>query len=180
MPLPASQPYGLLAEFTTAADILHAAEKVRAAGFQRWDVFTPFPVHGMDRAMGLANSRVGYVAFCGGVAGFATGMVMIWFLNAFDYPILIGGKPMFSPFSAFPPAFELTLLFSAFGAVFGMLCFNRLPRLHHPLLKHRSFALASHDRYFLVIETADPNYSEAETRQLLAAAGSQRIELVEE
>ncbi len=180
MPLPASQPYGLLAEFTTAADILHAAEKVRAAGFQRWDVFTPFPVHGMDRAMGLANSRVGYVAFCGGVAGLATGMVMIWFLNAFDYPILIGGKPMFSPFSAFPPAFELTLLFSAFGAVFGMLCFNRLPRLHHPLLKHRSFALASHDRYFLVIETADPNYSEAETRQLLAAAGSQRIELVEE
>jgi hypothetical protein len=175
-----SQPFGLLAEFTTAADILHAAEQVRDAGFRRWDVFTPFPVHGMDRAMGLKNSMVGYVAFGGGATGYATGMLMIWFMNSFDYPILIGGKPLFSPFSAFPPAYELTILFSAFGAILGMLCFNRLPRLHHPLLKHRSFALASHDRYFLVVETADPKYSETETRKLLEGTGSQRIELVED
>ena len=175
-----SHPYGLLAEFTTAADILHAAEKVRDAGFRRWDVFTPFPVHGMDRAMGLKNSMVGYVAFCGGVTGYTTGMLMIWFMNSFDYPILIGGKPLFSPFSAFPPSYELTILFSAFGSILGMLFFNRLPRLHHPLLKHRSFALASHDRYFLVVETADPKYSESETRKLLESTGSQRIELVED
>ena len=172
--------FGLLAEFETAADILHAAQKVRDAGFRKWDVFTPFPVHGLDRAMGMKNSRVGWFAFCGGVTGYATGMLMIWFMNKFDYPLIVGGKPMFSPFSAFPPSYELTILFGAFGAIFGMLFLNRLPRLHHPLLKHRRFGLASHDRYFLVIETGDPKYSEAETRKLLEATGSKCIELVEE
>ena len=81
---------------------MHAAEKVRDAGFRSWDVFTPFPVHGMDKAMGLRNSKVGWFSFLGGVTGYTTGMLMIWFMNAFDYPILVGGKPMFSPFSAFP------------------------------------------------------------------------------
>jgi len=172
--------YGILAEFTTPADAMRAAEKVRDAGFRRWDVFTPFPVHGMDKAMGLKNSRVGWFSFIGGVTGYTTGMLMIWFLNAVDYPILIGGKPLFSPFGAFPPSYELTILLGAFGAIGGMLFLNRLPRLHHPLLKHRRFALASHDRFFVVIETADPKFNEVEIRKLLEAAGSRRIELVEE
>ena len=176
----ASKPYGILAEFETAADILHAAEKVRDAGFHRWDVFTPFPLHGMDKAMGLKNSKVGWFSFCSGVTGYTTGMLLIWFCNAYDYPILIGGKPMFSPFSAFPPSYELTILFGAFGAIFGMLFLNRLPRLHHPLLKHQRFALATHDRFFVVIETGDPKYSETETRRLLASLGSRHIELVED
>jgi hypothetical protein len=172
--------FGIMAEFETPADAMHAAEQVRDAGFRRWDVFTPFPVHGMDKAMGLKNSKVGWFSFIGGVTGYATGMLMIWFCNKFDYPVLIGGKPLFSPFSAFPPSYELTILLGAFGAIGGMLFLNRLPRLHHPLLKNRRFALATHDRYFVVIETADPKYNEVETRKLLEAAGSKRIELVEE
>jgi hypothetical protein len=175
-----ANPYGLLAEFDTPADIMHAAEQVRDAGYQRWDVFTPYPVHGMDRAMGLKNSKVGWFSFIGGVTGYTSGMLLIWFTNAFDYPIVIGGKPMFSPFSAFPPSYELTILLGAFGAIFGMLFLNRLPRLHHPLFKAKRFALATHDKYFLVIETSDPRYSEAETRKLLEAAGSTRIETVED
>jgi hypothetical protein len=174
------KPYGILAEFETAADILHAAEKVRDAGFRKWDVFTPFPVHGMDRAMGMKNSNVGWFGFVGGVTGYTTGMLLIWFCNAFDYPLIVGGKPMFSAYSAFPPSYELTILFTAFGAIGGMLFLNRLPRLHHPLLKHKRFGLATHDRYFLVIETGDPEYSETATRKLLESAGSQRIEMVEE
>lgn len=172
--------FGIMAEYTTPADAMHAAEKVRDAGFRKWDVFTPFPVHGMDKAMGLKNSKVGWFSFVGGVTGYTTGMLMIWFLNAIDYPIVIGGKPMFSPFSAFPPSYELTILLGAFGAIGGMLFLNRLPRLHHPLLKNKRFALATHDRYFVVIETADPKFNEVETRKLLEAAGSKRIELVEE
>ncbi len=159
--------YGIIAEFVTPADAMHAAEKVRDNGFRKWDVFTPYPVHGMDKAMGLKNSRVGWFSFIGGVTGFTSGMLMIWWMNAVDYPILIGGKPMFSPFSAFPPSYELTILFGAFGALGGMLFLNRLPRLHHPLLKHRRFAYASHDRFYIVIETSDPKYSENETRRLL-------------
>ena len=172
--------FGIMAEYETPADAIHAAEKVRDAGFRSWDVFTPFPVHGMDKAMGLKNSKVGWFSFLGGVTGYTTGMLMIWFLNAIDYPIVIGGKPMFSPFSAFPPSYELTILFGAFGAIGGMLFLNRLPRLHHPLLKNRRFALATHDKFFVVIETADPKFNEVETRKLLEAAGSKRIELVEE
>ena len=176
----ASKPYGIIAEFLTPADAIHAAEMVRDAGFRKWDVYTPFPVHGMDQAMGLDNSKVGYIAFAGGLTGYFSGMLMIWWMNAVDYPIMIGGKPMFSPYGAIPPCYELTILLGAFGSLFGMLALNRLPRLHHPLLKHRRFALASHDRFFVVIETADPKYSETETRKLLTSAGSQRIELVEE
>jgi hypothetical protein len=87
---------------------------------------------------------------------------------------------MFSPFGAFPPSYELTILLGSFGALFGMLFLNRLPRLHHPLLKNRRFALATHDRFFLVIETSDLKYSESETRKLLESLGSRHIELVEE
>ena len=180
MPDTLSRPYGMIAEFETSADILHAAEKVRDAGFRRWDVYTPFPVHGMDKAMGMKNSKVGWFSFIGGVSGYTLGMLMIWYMNAYDYRIVVGGKPMFSPFSAFPPSYELTILLGSFGAILGMLFLNRLPRLHHPLLKHQRFALATHDRFFVVIETADPKYAEAETRQLLESTGSKHIEIVEE
>src|ERR1043166_8617498 len=172
--------YGMIAEFRTAAAVMHAAEKVRDAGFRKWDVFTPFPVHGMDRAMGLKNSKVGWFTFLGGVAGYTTGMLMIWWMNAYDYRIVVGGKPMFSPYSAFPPSYELTILFGAFGALFGMLFLNRLPRLHHPLLKHKRFEQVTHDKFFIVIETEDPKYSETETRKLLETTGSKHIEMVEE
>jgi hypothetical protein len=175
-----AKPYGMIAEFTTSAGVLHAAEKVRDAGFRKWDVFTPFPVHGMDKAMGLKNSKVGWFAFLGGVSGYASGMLMIWFMNALDYPIVVGGKPMFSPHSAFPPSYELTILLGAFGSLFGMLFLNRLPRLHHPLLKNKRFALVTHDRFFIVIECADPKYAEVEARQLLENAGSRHIEVVED
>ena len=180
MPETSMQSYGIVAEFETAADVLHAAEKVRDAGFRRWDVYTPFPIHGMDKAMGMKNSKVGWFSFIGGVSGYTLGRLMIWWMNAYDYPIVIGGKPMFSPFSAFPPSYELTILLGSFGALFGMLFLNRLPRLYHPLLKNRRFALATHDRFFVVIETSDPRYSEAETRHLLEGLGSKHIEVVEE
>jgi hypothetical protein len=175
-----SNAYAIMAEFETPAGVLEAAQKVRDAGFRNWDVFTPFPVHGMDRAMGIKNSKVGWFSFLGGCTGYATGMLMIWFMNAVDYKIVIGGKPMFSPFAAFPPSYELTILFGSFGALLGMLFLNRLPRLHHPLLKNRRFALATHDRFFVVIETSDAKFSDAETRRLLESLGSKHIEWVEE
>lgn len=175
-----TKPYGVIAEFTTPAAVMHAAEKVRDAGYTRWDVFTPFPVHGMDRAMGLRNSRVGWFSFIGGVTGYTSGMLIIWYMNAHNYPIIVGGKPMFSPFYSFPPSYELTILFGAFGAILGMLFLNRLPRLHHPLLKNRRFAQVTHDRFYVVIECTDPNYSDPDTFKLLEKLGSNHIEVVEE
>ena len=173
--------YGLLAVFDTPADAMHAAEKVRDAGYSKWDVHTPYPVHGLDAAMGLPNSKVGWFTFIGGATGYTTGMIMIWWMNAFDYKIVIGGKPMFSPFYAFPVSYELTILFASFGSLIGMFLLNRLPRLHHPLLKNRRFCQgATHDKFILVIETADPKFNAEETRKLLASAGSKHIEMVED
>ena len=173
--------YGLMAVFDNPADAMHAAEKVRDAGYTKWDVHTPFPVHGMDAAMGLPNSKVGWFTFCGGAIGYTTGMTMIWWMNAYDYKIVIGGKPMLSPFFSFPVSYELTILLASFGSLIGMFLLNRLPRLHHPLLKNRKFcAGASHDKFIVVIETADPKFNTEETRKLLASAGSKHIELVED
>ncbi len=172
------QPYGILAEFDTPAATVAAAEKIRDAGYTRWDVHTPFPVHGMDEAMGLKNSPVGWFTFFGGATGFFGGNLMIWFMNAFDYGIAVGGKPLFSPFSAFPVSYELTILLAAFGSLIGMLFVNHLPRLHHPLLKNRRFANATHDKFYVVIECADPEYAEEETHALLKEVGSHHLEVV--
>ncbi len=175
-----SRTYGILAEFETPADVMHAAEQVRDAGYKKWDVHTPFPVHGMDQAMGLKNSVVGYFTFVGGATGLTLGMSMIWFMNKFDYAIVVGGKPLFSPLYAFPVSYELTILLGAFATLFGMFALNRLPRLHHPLLKHPRFRGATHDKFYIVIECVDSNYSGVETKALLEKAGGKHIEMVEE
>jgi len=176
----ATAKYGLLAEFDTTADTLHAAAIVRDAGYRRWDVFTPFPVHGMDGAMGLKNSKVGWFTFCGGLTGFTCGMLMIWYMNAYNYPIVVGGKPLFSPIFSFPVAYELTILLGAFGSLLGMLFLNRLPRLYHPLFRSARFTQVTHDKFFIAIEATDPKYSDIETRRLLEQAGARHIEEVRE
>ena len=173
-------PYGIMAEFENAADTMHAAEKIRDEGYTIWDVHSPFPVHGMDDAMGLDNSKVGWFTFCCGLCGFFGGMLMIWYMNAYDYGIPVGGKPNFSPFGSFPVAYEMTILSGAFGSLFGMLFLNRLPKFHHPLLKNMRFADVTHDKFFVVIEADDPKYEEEVTHALLKKAGSKHIELVNE
>src|ERR1019366_1165230 len=157
--------------YDTPAAILEAAEKVRDAGYQRWDVFTPFPIHGLDKVMGLKNSLVGWVALASGGAALLTTMGLIWFCTAFDYPLIVGGKPMFSPPMSFVPSYIMMVLGAAVGAFVGMLVLNGLPRLHHPLLQKARFALASRDKFFLVIGANDPKFSETETRRLLESLG---------
>ena len=170
--------YGLLAEFDTAADIMHAAEKVRDSGYKRWDVYTPFPVHGMDDAMGLKKSKVGWFTFFAGAAGLTLGYLMIWWMNAYDYAIVVGGKPLFSPIFSFPVAYECTILLAAFGSLGGMLFLNRLPSWYSPLFSSERFKKATHDKFFLAIEATDPKFSDNETRKLLEDAGSKHIEEV--
>ena len=110
--------YGLIAEFDSPASVLQAAEKVRDAGYRRWDVFSPFPVHGLDKVMGLKNSRVGAFSFVFGAGAFIGTMLMIWYMNAFDYPILTGGKPVFSLPMSVVPSYILLVLGAALGAFF--------------------------------------------------------------
>ena len=174
-----SKPHGLLAEFHTAADIFEAAMRCRDAGFTKWDVYTPFPIHGMDEAMGLRKSPVGWFTFCGGFTGFFTGMTMIWYMNKFDYPLVVGGKPYFSPMFAFPVAYELTILFTAFATIGGMLFLNGLPMHYHPVLKSDKILSGMDDKFHIVIESADPKFNLALTKALLEKAGGKDIQELE-
>ena len=174
-----SKYYGLMAEFDSPAAILSAAEKVRAADYHRWEAFTPFPIHGLDQVAGYRNSLVGWFSLAFGGGAFVATMGLIWFSNAFDYPLIVGGKPMFSPPMSFVPSYIMMVLGAAVGAFVGMLALNGLPRLHHPLLQKARFALASRDKFFLVIGANDPKFSETETRKLLESLGGTHIELVE-
>jgi hypothetical protein len=172
--------YGILAEFDSPAAILSAAEKVRDAGYSRWDVFTPFPIHGMDKVMNLKNSLVGWVALAGGAFMFLNVVGLIWFANAFDYPLIVGGKPMFSVPMTFVPAYIMMIMGAAVGALIGMFAFNELPRFHHPLFQSERFALVSRDKFFLLIGALDEKFSETETRKLLESIGGAHIEIIED
>ena len=172
------KPYGILAEFDSPAALLHAAEKIRDAGYHRWDVFTPFPVHGMDKVMGLKNSLVGWVALAGGAFMFLNVVFLIWFTNDFDYPLVVGGKPMFSVPMTFVPAYILMIMGGAVGALLGMFGLNELPRFHNPLFTGKRFALVSRDKFFLLIGALDEKFSETETRRLLESLGGAHIEII--
>lgn len=174
------QNYGISAEFDSAAAVLDAAKKVRDAGYRRWDVFSPFPVHGLDKVMGLGNSKVGWFSFLFGAGAFIGTMLMIWYMNDFDYPIVIGGKPMFSPPMSVVPSYILLVLAAGIGTFVGMIALNELPRHHHPLFAKKRFELVSRDKFFLVIGSNDPRFSENGTRKLLEDIGGAHIEMVED
>jgi hypothetical protein len=174
-----AQPYGLIATFDTAADIYHAAQQVRDAGYKNWDCITPCPVHGLDGAMGLKRSIVPRISLVGGITGFCTGMTLIWYVDAFDYPLVVGGKPFFSPLFAFPVSYELTILFTAFATLIGMFVVNGLPMHYHPVLKYDEIRRGLDDRFFVVIESRDPRFNLANTKALLEKAGGKEIKELE-
>jgi hypothetical protein len=171
--------YGYLVSFDNVDQLLAGARKVRDAGYTKWDAHTPFVVHGLDSAMGIRPTKLPYVVFAGGFTGCATGILLQWFTNVFDYPFLISGKPLFSLPANIPVAFELTILFSAIGALVGMLAFNGLPQLYHPLHTSRSFKRATNDHFFISVEADDPNFDQDTTRKLLESLGGSDVEEVE-
>lgn len=172
-----SKPYGILALFETAPKIFEAAKAVRDAGYKNWDVYTPFPVHGMDEAMGLKRSKVPIFAFIGGFTGFCTGMAVAWLMNGVNYPLVVNGKPFFDVIFPFPVAYELTILFASFGSLGGMFLTNRLPRHHHPVFDYAKFRHLTDDKFAVVIEAEDPHYHDEDTRKLLQELGP--VEIVE-
>ncbi len=180
MPTTAVKPYGLGAEFPDAASLFSAAEAIRDAGFKRWDVFSPFPIHGMDDAMGLGTSAVSYIVLCSGLTGTATALLLELGSALYLYPLVVQGKPInFTTIPAFfPVIFELTILFSAFGAVFGMLALNLLPRWHHPLFSWNRFAKATDDGFFVVVEASDARFSEKGTGEFLSKLGATNVTMV--
>ena len=172
--------YGLLTEFESPRLLMQATEKVRDAGFKNWDVHTPFPVHGMDDAMGIKGTQLPFIVLASGITGLSLATLMQWWMNAVDYKFIISGKPLFGLPAAAPVMFELTVLFSAFAAFFGMWILNDLPKWYHPLFSNRRFRRATQDRFYIVIEAADPKFQLEKTREFLGSLGGSVVEEVNE
>jgi molybdopterin-containing oxidoreductase family membrane subunit len=178
-PPPAPPPGGadsLLGEFDSPAALYRACERVRDAGYSRWDAHTPFPVHGLDRAMGLGRSPLPWIVLVLALGGAAGGFALQTWVHSIEYPLVISGKPFFAWQAYVPVTFELAILGGALGAVLGMFALNRLPRHHHPVFASTRFERASDDRFFISIEARDPRFDPAATPRLLAEAGAARLE----
>jgi hypothetical protein len=174
------RPLLYLAQFDSADDIIGAAEKVRDAGYERWDVHTPYPVHGMDRAMGMGDSHLGWIVLASGLTGVSLAVLMMQWMNGYDYPLIIGGKPPDAFASMVPIMFELTVLLSSFGAVLGMLGLNELPKHHHPIFNSEQFDACSNDKFFVSIEAEDKQFDVGKTKTFLESLSPTHLELVEE
>jgi Protein of unknown function (DUF3341) len=173
-----NKPALYLARYGTPGECLHAAEKLRDGGYKNFDAHTPFPVHGMDAAMGMGDSKLGWIVFPAGLTGSSLAFLMIWWMNGVDYPLIIGGKPPFSIPSMIPVVFELTVLLSCFAIVLGMFGLNKIPRHHHPIFNSKHFESFSDDKFFISVEVDDPKFHLERTRKLLDATNPELVELV--
>jgi hypothetical protein len=170
--------YGLLAQFKTPEELLKATDQTRLHGFTCFDAYTPFPIEGLDDAVGFPRNRVGLAALVGAILGGGTGFGMQWYANVVDYPLNVAGKPYFSWPAFIPVTFELTVLFSALFGAIGMLAMNRLPKLYHPLFAVEEFSRASKDRFFICIQSADPQFDGEGTRHFLSSLDPEAIKEV--
>ena len=177
--LPEGPSFGLLAEFANPAELYHACERVRDAGYTRWDAHSPFPVHGLEQAMGIRRSILPWIILAAGLTGAVLGFALQWWVHASAYPLTISGKPFFAWPAFIPITFELGVLFGAFGAVLGMFGLNRLPMHYHPLFHSKVFERVTDDAFFISIESWDPKFDSSATRTLLEGLGAKRVELVE-
>lgn len=172
--------YGLMAEFDTATELVDAARAARDAGYTKTDAFSPFPLHEIDEALGIKRSILPVLVFFGGVSGLLLGLGLQSYVHYFDYPLNVGGRPFLSWPSFIPPAYELTILLAGFTAVFGMLFLNGLPRPNHPVFNVPRFALATREKFFLVIEADDKEFEYDKTRSFMESLGAQEVFDVEE
>jgi hypothetical protein len=171
---------GLLAEFPDVSAVVSAAQKTRASGYKVWDVHSPFPIHGIDAVIGIRPTILPWLVLGGGLTGLAFGLGLQWYCNAYDYPIIVSGKPMFSLAANIVIIFESTVLFSALTAVFGMLGLNRLPLLYNPMFKSARFRRVTNDRFFIWIDQTDGKFDEAKTEEFLKSVGATSVERIED
>lgn len=172
--------YGLLAEFDTATEMVDAATAIRKAGYTKTDAFSPFPLHEIDEALGIRRSKLPFIVLGGGIIGLLSGLALQTFVHVIDYPLNVGGRPYFSLPSFVPPMFELTILLAAFSAVFGMLLLNGLPKPYHPVFNVPRFALATREKFFLLIEAEDPQFDYEETKSFMENLNPQEVFDVDE
>ncbi|MEZ5398568.1 MAG: DUF3341 domain-containing protein [Bryobacteraceae bacterium] len=174
-PIPSEQLFGIMAEFDNQEDLLTACRNARDAGYKKMDAYTPVPIHDLTDALGWENDTLQKVVLCGGLLGCLSGFSLMYYITMITYPMNIGGKPHFSWPAYVPPTFEMSILFAAFAAVFGMIALNGLPMPYHPVWNNPRFAMASQDRYFLCIEAVDAKFDRDATRRFLEAQPTREV-----
>ena len=171
--------YGVMAEFDNPTDLVTAARRTYEAGYRRINGYSPFPIEELSEAIGFTHTRLPLIVLIGGVIGGLSGFFMQYWMEVVDYPLNVGGKPYNSWPAFIPITFEMTVLFAAFAAVFGMLALNKLPQPYHPVFNAPNFALATRDRFFLVIEANDPKFKHEEVTEFMKSLGARDVTDVE-
>jgi hypothetical protein len=161
--------HGLAAEYETPEELLAGAQKAQELGYRRMDAYTPFAVEGLEECLGTHGRGVSLITLLCGITGALTGYGMQTFAAVFDYPLNVGGRPLHSWPAFIPITFELTILFAAVGGVIGMFVLNRLPCPHHPIFDTPHFEERNAARFYLCIETSDPLFDAARTREMLSS-----------
>jgi hypothetical protein len=167
--------YGIMAEFDSAQALVEAARATRKAGYIKIDAYSPFPIEGLADEIGPDHHDVQLVVLIGGIIGGLSGYAMQYWMSAVAYPLNIGGKPYHSWPAFIVITFEMTILFAGISAVFGMLALNGLPMPYHPVFNVPRFALASKDRFFLIVFSSDKKYDPTATRKFLEALSPRSV-----
>jgi hypothetical protein len=171
--------YGIMGEFNNPSDLVAAARRTYEAGYRRINGYSPYPIEELSEAIGFTRTSLPLIVLIGGILGGLGGFFMQYWMEVIDYPLNVGGKPYNSWPAFIPITFECTVLVAAFAAVLGMLVLNKLPQPYHPVFNAPNFALATRDRFFLVIEANDPRFSHDETTQFLNTVGAKNVSDVE-
>jgi hypothetical protein len=171
--------YGVIGAFSEPDELVRAGREIRQMGYTRLDAMSPFPVHGIDDAIGVPPSKLGWIVIWFSAMGAATALLLIWYVGAINYRLVIGGKPMFDFSYTIPITFELTILFSAFASFLGLWAINGLPRLYHPSMNYSQAHRASDDQFLLVIEADDPKFNALQCVEHLRRVGAADVEVVE-
>jgi len=171
--------YGVVGAFADPDSLVEAGRQIRQMGYTKLDAMSPFPVHGIDDAIGVPPSRLGWMVIWFSALGAATALLLIWYVGAVSYRLVIGGKPFFDFSYSIPVTFELAVLFSAFASFFGLWAFNGLPRLYHPSMNYSRAHRASDDQFLLVIEAQDPQFNALRAAEHMRSVGADAVEVVE-
>ncbi len=176
--MPDKKVAAILAEFKGPKELLSAAEKLKEAGYKNFDCHSPFPIHGMDKAMGEKRSNLGWIVGTVAFIAVTVGFLFEAWTSVYAYPLIIAGKPLLSYQAFGPVAFAVMVLSSAGTALFGMLALNKLPRFNHPLFNSDNFKKVTDNGFFVSIEFAEGDSNVDEAANFLSSIGGENIEKV--
>lgn len=169
----------VMAQFDDPGSLLHAAKQTRDAGYKEFDCHSPFPVHGMDGAMGLSRSPLAKIVFVIAMSAVCGMIALTYYVSVIAYPLVISGKPLFSYVAYAPPIFAIGVLTGALTAVFGMLALNKLPMPYHPLFNSPNFSKVTDDGFFVTVQSNDPQYDEQKVKSFLTSIGGKNVEVIQ-